>query len=337
MFVRGGRSLGSRTFFPRQADDADDAEVLRAFLLQYYAERDAPAEIITSLEVPDRDLLADMLSERAERRVPIRWRVRGDREKLLRLAVANAEHAAEHQSRSRATLNEQFEALEALLELADRPERIECFDISHTGGSETVGSCVAFDRNGPLKSAYRRYNVRDVQPGDDYGALRQVLMRRFSRAVAGESALPDVALIDGGRGQLRQAMEVLAELGLNGVELIGVAKGTGRKAGRESLYRPDGTAPLRLPSSSPALTLIQQLRDESHRFALTGHRDRRQKSARRSALDDISGLGPKRRQALMRQFGGLQGIASAGTDDLARVSGISQALAQRIYDRFHAS
>ena len=337
LFFRSGRSLGTRNFFPRHGDYADEDEILRAFMLQYYAEREAPAEIITATEVWDAGVIEEMLSERAGRRVRIRHRVRGDRARLLELAQSNARTAAEQRGIARMTVAQQFADLADALGLDTVPTRIECFDISHTSGNETVGACVAFDQNGPLKSAYRRYNVRSVDGGDDYGALREVLTRRYSRSVAGESPLPEVVLIDGGRGQLRQAVDVFNSLELSGPALVGVSKGTGRKSGRESLHRPGETKPVRLPASSSALTLILQLRDESHRFALTGHRGRREKRMRQSALDDIAGLGPKRRQALMRQFGGLQGIAQAAPDDLSRVNGISAALAQRIYDRFHAS
>ena len=337
MYFRAGRSLGSRNFFPRQSQDADDGEIVRAFLLQYYAEREAPSEIIVAGRVPDGELIAEMLTDRSAHRVRIRTRVRGDRAKLLQLVGANAEQAAAQRLRSRASIEVQFDALRDALGLAEPPARIECFDISHTGGSQTVGSCVVFDRSGAVKSAYRRYNVNAVEAGDDYGAMRQVLERRYSRVVAGEGAIPDVVLIDGGKGQLRQAAEVVESLGLSGPMLVGVAKGAGRRPGREKLYRCGETGALRLPQSSPALTLVQQIRDEAHRFALSGHRGRREKRVRKSVLDDISGLGPKRRKALLQQFGGLQGIARAGADDLARVHGISAALAQRIYDRFHAS
>ncbi len=337
MFFRGGRSLGSRHYFPRQSDAADDAEILRAFLLQYYTEKEAPGEILVSADVVDGDGIAELLTGRKGSQVQIRSRVRGDRAKLLQMTIADASHAAEHRARSRASLHQQFTALETLLELEAPIQRIECFDISHISGQDTVGSCVAFNREGALKSAYRRYNVKGIEPGDDYAAMRQVLTRRYSRVVSEESPMPDVVLIDGGKGQLRQAVEVFDELGLIDVPLLGVAKGEGRRPGRESLHRPGTDTPLRLPQSSPALTLIQQLRDESHRFALAGHRAKRQKRIRKSTLDEIRGLGPKRKQALMRQFGGLQGIASAGADDLARVNGISPELAQRIYDRFHTS
>jgi excinuclease ABC subunit C len=221
------------------------------------------------------------------------------------------------------------------LNLDDMPERIECFDISHTGGEATVASCVVFGPEGPLKSAYRRFNISGVEPGDDYAAMRQVLARRYKRDADPET-LPDLVLIDGGKGQLAEAVRVFAENAHHGIALVGVAKGQGRKPGRERLFMPGSAEPIRLSGDSAALHLIQRVRDEAHRFALAGHRGRRQKKAKRSSLEEISGLGPKRRQALLRQFGGLQAIARAGVDDLLRVKGISRHLAESIYKRFHA-
>jgi excinuclease ABC subunit C len=215
------------------------------------------------------------------------------------------------------------------------PDRIECFDISHTAGAETVASCVVFGSEGAIKSAYRRFNIRDVEPGDDYAAMAQAVRRRYARLRKEEARLPDLVLIDGGRGQLGKALEVFAELGIDSVQLAGVAKGEGRKAGREKIYLPELEAPLRMPGHSAALHLIQQIRDEAHRFAITGHRQRRGKTKQVSELEAIPGLGPARRKALLRQFGGLQGVRRAGIDDLAKVQGISRALAQRIYDRLH--
>jgi excinuclease ABC subunit C len=336
MYVRNGRSLGNRNFFPKQIDNASIDEVIRAFFLHYYGDRDAPGEIITNCEVADSELIADMLSERLGRRVKITWRVRGDRAKLVKIALTNATHAAEQRIRSRVSIGAQFDAVSELLSLSEPAARLECFDISHTAGEATVGSCVVFNREGPLKSDYRHYNIKNIVPGDDYGAMLQVLRRRFARVKSAESLIPDVVIVDGGKGQLAQAVKVLSELEIPGIQLLGVAKGLGRRAGRESLYVPSEEQALAVPAGSPALALIQQLRDESHRFAVTGHRAQRSKRTKRSYLEDIHGLGPKRRQALLRQFGGLQGVQRASSDDLARVHGISMTLAQRIYDNLHA-
>ncbi len=335
MFFRGGRSLGSRNYFPRISEGGGDDEIIRAFLLQYYAGKEAPGEIIVSREVPEADTLAELLGERSGHRVQIKWRVRGDRARWIEMALTNARHGAELKSRSTATATAQLEALAEALNLDRLPSRLECFDISHTGGESTVGSCVVFGPEGPLKSDYRRFNITGIEAGDDYAAMSQALNRRYARVANGEAKVPDVLFIDGGRGQLGEAVQVLEALGLETVRVVGVAKGEGRKPGRESLYLPERDAPLKLPPSSPALHLIQQIRDEAHRFAITGHRNRREKRRSSSPLEEIRGLGPKRRRDLLRQFGGLQALARAGIDDLARVRGISRQLAQTIYERFH--
>lgn len=335
LFFRGGRLLGSRNHYPKHAAQADDGDVMRAFVLQYYGGREAPPEVLVDREIGEADMLAEMFSERSGRKVSLSWRLRGDRARWVEMATTNAAFGASQRSRSEESIARQLDALQESLQLAVRPERIECFDISHTGGEATVGSCVVFGPDGPLKSAYRRFNISGIEAGDDYGAMRQVLSRRFKRGSDPES-LPDLVLIDGGRGQLAEARRVFEDNGIQGVALVGVAKGEGRKPGRERLYLADRGEPVRLASSSGALHLIQQVRDEAHRFALAGHRGRRQKKARRSALEDINGLGPKRRQALLRQFGGLQAISRAGVDDLSRVKGISRRLAESIYQRFHA-
>ena len=229
----------------------------------------------------------------------------------------------------------QFESLADLLNLDDVPERIECFDISHTGGAKTVASCVVFGPTGPVKSDYRRFNIRNITAGDDYAAIAQAVQRRYTRIKKGEAPVPDLILIDGGRGQLAKARAVLDDLQMAEIELVGVAKGQGRKPGREKLYRPGRDASLALPGDSPASHLIQQVRDEAHRFAITGHRQRRGKAQNMSVLESIPGLGPARRKALLREFGGLQGVKRAGIDDLIVVRGINQALAERIYNHFH--
>jgi excinuclease ABC subunit C len=336
MFFRGGRSLGSRSFFPKVARGADDDEISRAFLLQYYAGREAPKEILVSRAVPEAETLAELLTEQSGHKVLIKSSVRGDRARWVKMAVTNAEHGAELRYQSSASFDRQLEALAEALDLDEPPARLECFDVSHTGGEATVASCVVFGPEGPLKSDYRRFNVTDATPGDDYGAMAEVLRRRYERVRQGEVPLPDVLLVDGGPGQLARAVGVMEEIGIQGLRLVGVAKGLDRKPGRESLYLPGRAEPLRLPPSSPALHLIQQLRDEAHRFAITGHRARRQKARTRSPLENIPGLGPKKRRELLKQFGGLQAVTRAGIDDLTRVKGISQQLAAAIYEHFHA-
>jgi excinuclease ABC subunit C len=336
LYFRGGRSLGSRNFFPKAQKGATDDEVIRAFLIQYYGGREAPKEIIVNLPVPEAATIAEMLSERSGHKVRIKSRVRGDRARWVEMAVTNARHGAEMQFETSASLDARYEALAEALDLPAPPARLECFDISHTAGEATVASCVVFGPEGPLKSDYRRFNIEGVAAGDDYGALAQAHERRYARVKRGEVPMPDVLFVDGGPGQLARAVAVLDALEIDGVRVVGVAKGEGRKPGRETLYLPEGAAPLRLPSGSAALHLIQQLRDEAHRFAITGHRARRQKARTRSPLEDVPGLGPKRRRELLRQFGGLQAVARAGVEDLERVKGISRQLAEAVYEHFHA-
>ena len=338
-FVRHGVNLGNKAFFPRLPEgEAGEAEALAAFLGQYYlgeGSREIPAEIIVGHPLVERELLATALSERAGRKVRLVERVRGQRARWLEMARRNAETALATRLASRDHLARRFEALQAALDLPEVPRRLECFDISHTRGEATVASCVVFEQDGPLKSHYRRFNIEGITPGDDFAAMRQALERRYRRLKQGEAPLPDLLIIDGGKGQLAQARSVLDELGIDGVALLGVAKGPERKPGRETLFLSPQGAPIILPADSPALHLIQQIRDEAHRFAIEGHRRRRAKARGRSPLEEIPGLGPKRRQALLRHFGGLQGVSRAGVEDLARVKGVSRALAERIYHHFH--
>jgi excinuclease ABC subunit C len=335
LMIRGGRVLGSRCFFPRIAAGTPAAEVLSAFLAQHYLAQPAPAEILVDGAVEDAALLSATLGERAGHAVQVRQRVRGTRRRWIEMARENARQAAASRAAAAATLTAQLQELAEAVSLAAPPERIECFDISHTQGGETVASCVVFGPAGPVKSDYRRFNIRDVPAGDDYGALAQAVGRRYAKAGTADKPLPDLLLIDGGKGQLARVREVLEELGFGDVPTLAVAKGEGRRPGYERLYRPGDPEPLELPADSLALHLIQQVRDEAHRFAITGHRQRRQKKRIGSSLEEIAGLGPRRRRALLQQFGGLQGVARAGVEDLARTPGISRALAERIYGRFH--
>jgi excinuclease ABC subunit C len=333
--IRGGRVLGCRTYFPKVAAQTPSGEILAAFLTQHYPAHPAPPEILVNAAVPEVPMLENAIAAISGHPVAIRQRVRGKRRRWVDMAVTNARQAIKTRAVSSATLATQFRDLARLLRLTETPERLECFDISHTQGAETVASCVVFRATGPQKSEYRRFNIRDVAPGDDYGALAQAVERRFARAVKGESPMPDLVLIDGGRGQLTRIRTVLTAMGLGDLPVVAVAKGHGRRPGRERLYGGQGRVPISIAPDSAAMRLVQQLRDEAHRFAITGHRQRRARSRAGSALETISGLGPRRRKALLQQFGGLQGISRAGVEDLARTGGISRALAERIYDRFH--
>jgi len=333
--IRGGHNLGNKSFFPAAPDDLDASQVLGAFIGQYYLTREIPGEVLLSHEPEDRAVLEEMLALRRGRKVTLSHRLRGERARWLDLARRNVGHALDARLASKAGMQQRFEALQEELDLDAIPGRLECFDISHTQGEATVASCVVFDSEGPKKSDYRRFNIEGIEPGDDYAAMRQALTRRYRRLKEGEAPLPDILFIDGGKGQVRQAREVLEELQVTGVTLIGVAKGEGRKPGLESLVLSDSPTPTILPANSPALHLIQQIRDEAHRFAITGHRQRRAKARTTSPLEGIPGLGPKRRQTLLKHFGGQRGVSAASAEELAKVPGISRDLAQRIYDTFH--
>jgi len=335
IFIRNGKILGSRDFFPRVNVEATSQQILSAFLPQYYLGKDAPAEIIVAAEVDDRALLAATLTERAGHKVSIKHRVRGDRLRWLRLARTNAEQGLKLQISSNATLRRQFEALSAMLQLESPPQRLECFDVSHTSGEATVASCVVFNQAGPMKSDYRRFNLQPDAAGDDYAGMAEALKRRYARIKKGEVPLPDVLFVDGGKGQLAAALTVLDELELGWLQVIAVAKGKARKPGMEQLFLAGQSTPTILPADSPALHLIQRIRDEAHRFAITGHRQRRARARRTSRLEAIPGLGPKRRRELLKQFGGLQGVRGAGIEDLVKVRGISRTLAEKIYDDLH--
>lgn len=334
--VRNGNNLGNRNFFPKLPDgDVASAEILSSFLAQYYLNHDVPGEILVSELPDDADVLADMLTLKQGRKVVIRQPQRGERSKWVELAQRNAEQALQMQVLSKAGMQQRLFALKETLGMSELPARMECFDISHTMGEATVASCVVFDLNGPVKSEYRRYNIEGIQPGDDYAAMHQALTRRFRRAVEQAGKLPDILFIDGGKGQVSQALAVLHELNVTGVDVVGVAKGEGRKPGLETLIIEQGSERLALPEHSAALHLIQQIRDEAHRFAITGHRARRQKARTQSPLEQIAGLGAKRRQVLLQQFGGLKAIERASAEELAKVSGISPVLARKIYDFFN--
>jgi len=334
-FIRGGRNLGNAVFFPRTPMESAADEVLSAFIPQYYLGKEIPPELLISHVLPDGALIGEVLGQHAGHAVALRDRVRGNRARWLKMAVENAGHALHARLNTRKGFAARLQALAGALRLPEVPERIECFDISHTGGESTVASCVVFGLEGPLKSDYRRFNIRDVEPGDDYAAMAQAISRRYTRLKKGEARLPDLLLIDGGKGQVASACRALEELQIDDLRVVGVAKGPGRKPGLEVLHTPARGAPLVLPTDSPALHLIQQIRDEAHRFAITGHRQRRARQRTASPLEHIPGVGARRRQQLLQQFGGLREVARAGVEDLARVRGINRTLAQQIYDALH--
>jgi excinuclease ABC subunit C len=334
MFVRAGRSLGSTTFFPK-APLAELPEVLAAFVVQYYLERDAPAEIIVEQDFDEMQLLETTLTQRLSHKVRICSSVRGIRARWLEMMHTNAEQALNMRRLARAGIESSLEDLREAFDLEEAPNRLECFDISHTGGTDTVASCVVFGVEGPLKSDYRRFNISGIQPGDDYAAMYQALTRRYKRVRDGEIVKPDVLLIDGGKGQLAEAAKVLEELGVGGITLIGVAKGVDRRAGQEQLFLLGQDTPTILPPDSRALHLIQRVRDEAHRFAIAGHRKKRAKRHSQSILETIPGLGPVKRRELLKQFGGLQGILRAGIDDFIQIRGLGRELAQVIYEHLH--
>lgn len=334
--IRDGRNLGGCAYFPKNTEGLNEGEVLAAFIGQIYLERDPPRELLVSHALLDRELLEQALGETSGHPVRIQASPRGERARWVEMARQNALLTLGQRLASRGSQALRREALREALGLAAPPNRIECFDISHTLGESTVASCVVFGPEGPLKTAYRRYNIQGITPGDDYAAMEQALERRFARAVREDGVLPEVLLIDGGAGQVARAKDVLARLGVaDTITIIGVAKGPDRRAGDETLLLADGGRELHLPAHSPALHLIQQVRDEAHRFAITGHRARRSRSRETSTLETIPGVGGKRRQLLLKHFGGLQALSRAGVEDIASVPGISTALAQRIYDHFH--
>jgi len=334
MFVRAGRSLGSTTFFPK-APLAEPHEVLAAFIAQYYLERESPAEIIVEHDFEELGLLEASLSERTGRRLRIAASVRGIRARWLEMMQSNAQEALKMRGLARASIEANLEELREVFNLDETPSRIECFDISHTGGTDTIASCVVFGVEGPLKNDYRRFNIAGIQPGDDYAAMYQALTRRYKRVRDGEITAPDILLIDGGKGQLAEAARVLAELGVQGITLIGVAKGADRRPGQEQLFLLGQDTPTILPPDSSALHLIQRVRDEAHRFAIAGHRRKRAKRHSESILETIPGLGPVKRRELLKHFGGLQGILRAGIDDFVQIRGLGRSLAEVIYEHLH--
>lgn len=334
-FVRNGTNLGNKAFFPATPAESTSSEILNAFLSQFYLEHDVPREIVVSEPIADMQLLQEIFSKRAGSSVTISHKVRGERAKLQTLSVTNADVSLATQLASRSGMAARLDALRELVELDEPPSRMECFDISHTMGEATVASCVVFNAEGPLKAEYRRFNISDITPGDDYAAMRQALTRRYTRMLKENRDLPDILFIDGGKGQISVALDVMSELQIDSTEVIGVAKGPDRRPGDETLILCSAQTEKQLNNDSAALLLIQQIRDEAHRFAIAGHRGKRAKKRQKSSLEDINGLGPKRRKALLTHFGGIQRLTKAGVEDIAAVPGISNDLASRIYDELH--
>ena len=334
MLVRGGRNLGTSSYFPRAAL-AEPEEALSSFVMQYYSSQEPPPEVFVGRKLEDAEALAQALTERISRNVVVRCPVRGLGVRYVELTQENAGQALRMRLAQKKGMDEMFAALTAELDLPEQPARVECFDISHTGGEGTVASCVVFGPEGPLKKEYRRFNITGITPGDDYGALRQALERRYARIKDGEIPPPDLLLIDGGLGQINQVHDELEKLGFGDMTLVGVAKGPDRKAGQERLFV-HGVAEPHIPEAhSPASRLIQRIRDEAHRFAITGHRRKRAKRYNESILETIPGLGPAKRRQLLKHFGGLQGVLRAGIADFEKVAGIGAALARSLYDHLH--
>ena len=337
LYIRAGRMLGQRTWFPRNELRLDRVDLMTAFVSQYYlagGDRDLPRTVITSDAIVDGEVLADALSARSGRKVALLSTVRGRRAGWLKLAAENATISLAAYLANKRNVYARFVGLQEALGLEDLPDRLECFDISHTMGEGTVASCVVFDTNGPLKSDYRRFNIDGVAPGDDYGAMEQALRRRYTRLKQGEGVLPGILVIDGGTGQLRRALAVLGELQVEGVLVLAIAKGADRKPGLERIFT--ATGQMTIPAQSDAFHLLQHVRDEAHRFAITGHRQRREKKRRRSELDGIPGVGPKRRRELLAHFGGLAALKGASAEEIAKVPGINRKLADTVYGTLHA-
>lgn len=336
MYIRGGRMLGSKSYFPTTPTGISKEEVLSSFLPQYYLDSARgeiiPQQIIINVELEERAWIESALAETLNKKINIINKVRLFKKKWLELTIHNAYHALASHLAGKITYYQRFEQLQNELKLPNLPQRIECFDVSHTMGEAAVASCVVFNLDGASKKDYRKFNIKDIIQGDDYAALNQAITRRYTKLKEMENALPDILMIDGGKGQLAQGEKVLEELQVSGVILIGIAKGEGRKPGLETLFISGRGEPVHLSSDSPALHLLQQIRDEAHRFAIVGHRKQRAKARVTSPLEHIPGIGAKRRRELLRQFGGLQELKRASVEDIAKVPGINRELAQKVFE-----
>jgi excinuclease ABC subunit C len=334
VMIRGGRHLGDRSYMPKNSEGETLETSMEAFLAQHYVAQNTPPLIVVGIKI-ETTVLEEVLSEQAGRKVKININPIGDKRVWLKMAQTNAELALGQRAATSANQTAKLLALREALHLPNNTERIECFDISHTMGEATVGSCVVFDRGDMQNSEYRRYNVTGITPGDDYAAMKDVLTRRYKKVAAGEGVRPDLIFIDGGKGQLGIAVEVMAEVGLEDILLVGIAKGEERRPGLETMIFSDTGEMLNLEKDNKGLHLLQQIRDEAHRFAITGHRAKRAKARLHSSLEDIEGIGAKRRKALLTRFGGLDGVKGASIDEISQVEGISLSLAEKIYGEFH--
>ena len=333
--IRNGVNFGSETFFPEIDESINESSLISIFIGQYYLNRLAPKEIILNKITKDKKILEFILSKKKSSKVFISNNVRGKRQQWVEMAEKNTLASINSKILSKKNMFNRFQSLQELLDLNEIPKKLECFDISHTFGEETVASCVSFSIEGPQKKEYRKFNIKTTDIGDDYAAMKEALERHFSRIQKSELSLPDICFIDGGLGQVNIALKVMEELQISTVQIIGVSKGRARKPGEETIIMDFGKKKVQLENNSSALHLIQQIRDEAHRFAITGHRKRRDKKRLKSPLDEIPGLGPKRKQILLKYFGGLQGLVKAGEDEIKKIPGINKTLAEAIYYRFH--
>ena len=335
LFIRGGRILGSRNFYPAKTKFASKSEVLESFLMQYYLEKDPPSEIIMDSKIDHLKAIQEALSEGIGHKVKIKCNVRKDRKRWLEIAATNSQESLSMKLSTKATTQSQLFSLTDFLQLDDVIIKVECFDISHTTGDKCIAACVVLSQDGFDKKQYRRFNISGITPGDDYAAIDQAVSRHYSRVIKEGKKLPDVVVIDGGKGQLRIAKECLSKLGLFNIPVVGIAKGSKRKRGKEKIFLNLQKQPLTKEQHSPAMYLLQIVRDEAHRFAITGHRAKKRKTLLKSDLESIEGIGPAKKKNLIRQFGGIQEVQRASIEDLLTIDGINKALAQRIYDFYN--
>ena len=339
LFVRHGRILGHRTWYPKNELGLDAAEMLQEFVSQYFFggdKRDIPKQVLTNMALDDAEVLAEALTGVSGRKVEFTHRGRTQRAQWIEMVSENAKVALEAYTAKKQNVFERLLNLQERLQLEEVPHRLECFDISHSAGEATVASCVVFDVNGPLKSDYRRFNINGITQGDDYAALEQATKRRYTRVQKEDGNLPDVLVIDGGRGQLNRVLNVLEELQISELVVLGISKGEGRKIGLETVWK-NGKESIDIPANSGAMHLLQHIRDEAHRFAISSHRNRRQKTRRVSELDEIEGIGPRRKRELLAHFGHISSIKGSSVEELAKVPGISRKLAEEIYGTFHVT
>ena len=338
-FIRSGLNLGSRKYYPRHIEEQSESDLIQAFLSQFYLNnkklKKYPTEILVSHDIDEKILVETVIYEKFKQNIKIKFKVRGERAKWLSIAKENATIDLRQKLAINENLTKRYKALQDLLSFAEPIEKMECFDISHMQGESTVGSCVVFGKHGAIKEQYRKFNIENITKGDDYAATSQIIRRRYMRLIKENNVLPDLILIDGGKGQINVAKKELDELQLSHILILGIAKGPSRKVGMENLILSIDNEIIECDSASPALHLIQHIRDEAHRFAIMAHRQKRKKKRSRSILEEIEGIGNKRRQLLIRHFGGLQGVSKASINELTKVSGINKNLAKKIYETIH--